>query len=410
MTDQGARPRSFGSVFPEESSASTPPSSSDNMSSDSTPASTSLPETCTEIVADGDMILELSPTDRFRVYSQVLCSASAVFNRMLSSGSNFSEAVALRSRAPSDGPVFLSLEDDDPAVLLIILRALHSQIKLVPRSLPLVSIVQAAVICDKYLLQEALQPIVRVWTDGTLIKSTIASCPEKWLLITWVFGPEKLFRDVSKSLIIGASVDIQKGIVIGPDRRELPEALPTAIIERIKSSRELCINAIRDEFHSLERRYLHEDVCTSKLKQCDFMQLGLLYRNLLVNSETLWSGSVTAIAEAVYNVTNLDYGNGKQSSSSNSFSKAYCSYCGSKSTTCCTSYNARHCPFCGTPIGPSSGNVHNCTAIKTEGVGVQDSHAQCSWLPQLKTKIKDLSEGFEGLTFSDFPSRTWAWM
>jgi hypothetical protein len=190
---------------------------------------TSLSEASTDIVLDGDVILELAPTAKYRVYSQVLCSASAVFNRMLSSTSGFSEATALRSRAPNDEPIVVRLQDDDAEMLLQILRALHLKFHLVRQTLSVEELFQAAIICDKYLLHESLQLIASIWVQNSMTAAENEVIQEKGLLIPWVFGSETLFTKISRELIFAAFEDPHKGIVFGPNKRELPEFLPAAI-------------------------------------------------------------------------------------------------------------------------------------------------------------------------------------
>ncbi|KAA8913673.1 hypothetical protein FN846DRAFT_929155 [Sphaerosporella brunnea] len=358
-------------VFPESSSPVTALPSSDIAML----TRASLPEPCTDIVPDGDVILELSPTERFLVYSQVLCAASSIFNRMLSSGSRFSEAVELRSRASGDKPVVVKLEDDDSATLLIVLRVLHYQIKTVPQKLSVEQMVQVAIICDKYFLHESLQLMANTWIGSSW--SEKQEQLEYWLLISWIFGPETIFTEVSRSLILEASEDTQKGFVIGPERRELPESVPAALIERLASSREKCMNAIRAEIDGLECKYLRDDwesnpQCSEKLKQCDALQLGLIYRSVLVSGAATWSGSVNAIVEVVQKCVVLEYENSPAPSSN-----LYCLNCGRQSN-------------------PPTGSGKK-----------QHTSAKCSWVPKLKTKMEEILRDVEGLKFSEFPSRAW---
>jgi hypothetical protein len=185
------------------------------------------PLPCIDIAPDGDVILELSPTDRYRVYSQVLGAASTVFKGMLSLASSSSENVGLQSRTPNDMPLVVRIEDDDVAVLQIVLRVLHYQLKFVPRMLSVEDLAQAAIICDKYLLHESIQLIARIWVENS--KPKAEEYPGYWLLISWVFGPETIFTEVSRQLILGASEDNQKGLRIGSERLELPKFVPAAI-------------------------------------------------------------------------------------------------------------------------------------------------------------------------------------
>ncbi|KAF8543795.1 hypothetical protein BDD12DRAFT_801748 [Trichophaea hybrida] len=181
----------------------------------------------TIIVPDGDTILHVTSgaeSARYLVCSHVLCTSSIVFRKMLGKSSNFAEAVALReSRAE---PVFVSLEDD-PAVMGIILRVVHFLHKQVPRTLSVDQLVQAAIICDKYGLYEALQLISETWTKAVSWRS--ANHPEDWLLISWVFGPEAIFTSTSRALILSGLLDPNGDLVFGEYKGSLHECVPSSI-------------------------------------------------------------------------------------------------------------------------------------------------------------------------------------
>jgi len=148
---------------------------------------------------------------------------------MLGKDSDFAEAVALRKSRDSGEPVVVRLEDDDPETMGVVLRVLHVRNYLVPRRITLQSMVHVAVICDKYGFHEGLQVMVDIWTESLKAdRVSIAAYPEDWLLITWMFGPEDIFTQVSRSLIL-RGLESSDGLVFGDDRLSLSESVPSAV-------------------------------------------------------------------------------------------------------------------------------------------------------------------------------------
>jgi len=179
------------------------------------------------IVDDGDVILHVTSSAEsisYLVCSHVLCASSIIFRKMLGKESNFAEAVALRESPPEPVPVSL---EDDPVVMGIILQWLHFQHKKVPRKLSVDQLVQAAIICDKYGLHEALQLISETWTQA--VRSTSANHPEDWLLISWVFGPEDIFTSTSRVLTLSGLSDSNGDLVFGTYKGTLHECVPASI-------------------------------------------------------------------------------------------------------------------------------------------------------------------------------------
>jgi hypothetical protein len=196
------------------------------------PTSSEVLASCTRIVPEGDLLLEVSTgatSEHFLVASQVLVSTSAVFAKMLGKKSNFAEAVALRESKGDDQPVIVKVADDDPSTMKIILYALHSQYRQVPDSITLSQLFQAAVICDKYALHEALRLIAKVWSEP--LKHGSKKNPRQWLFISWVFGPESVFTEVSRQLTLdGTSIpDKEDELVFGKEKLTLHECVPAAI-------------------------------------------------------------------------------------------------------------------------------------------------------------------------------------
>jgi len=79
---------------------------------------------------DGDVILvipseALERTARFQVNSHSLCIASSVFRAMLGASARFKEGNALRNRDAGSPPIEITLGDDNPKALAVLLRIVH---------------------------------------------------------------------------------------------------------------------------------------------------------------------------------------------------------------------------------------------------------------------------------------------
>ncbi|KAF8247325.1 hypothetical protein K440DRAFT_661520 [Wilcoxina mikolae CBS 423.85] len=359
----------FGEVFDSASKATN--TSSYNTAA-TTPAATPPAATSSaatpppfgpyiEIVQDGDVILDVSTGDssrQYRVYSQVLCATSAVFRNMLGRQSNFAEAVALRESHKSDDgePVVVKLPDDDPAMMGFVLHALHGQYNKVP-----------------YRLTIGRMVICRVWLE--MLKTKMKTHPTDWLLISWVFGPEDSFTEVSRDLMLGKISDSDDGLLFGKKKIPLADCIPPAVSAKLVEGRMRCVNSFRAHVESVEHKYLGEvweskAVCSydTHAKQCDAMQLGLLYRSLLVRGCT-YTDSLIDIADTVKKIPVLKLDPPKEGD-------GFCR-CG---------HDLRSFP-------------HACEYI--------NAHRDCSWVPKLRNAADDCVEMCKGLMFSEFPSRTW---
>jgi hypothetical protein len=151
----------------------------------------------------GDIILTVpagTGTMKLKVSSQVLCTASPVFHAMLGPNSQFKKDCELR-KCSVENPYELSLTDDYPRALMIVLLALHCRSGMVPVDLTFRNLVELAVVCDKYDCREELLPWVDIWAAAWKPR-ILTSGFEEWLFIAWVFGIKKGFEELLKDIIL----------------------------------------------------------------------------------------------------------------------------------------------------------------------------------------------------------------
>lgn len=120
---------------------------------------------------------------------------------MLGPSSSFKEACELRTQTANTDPYRLTLEDDNPEALGVILLALHCQNTLVPKTVTFQNLVDLAIICDKYDCAAGVSLWVDIWKkDWT--SSALKPGYEQWLFIAWTFGIQDVFTNLSKKLIL----------------------------------------------------------------------------------------------------------------------------------------------------------------------------------------------------------------
>jgi hypothetical protein len=143
--------------------------------------------------------------------------------------------------------------------------------------------------------------------------------------------------------------------------------------------REKCVKSLRAYIDGLECSYLRDDWQTNYMcqggdkngQQCDAMQLGLLYRSLLVSGACTYTNDLTTFTDILKKIPVL-----KLVLASNTRNNGYCAKCGNY-----TNY----------------GECSRCLA----------AHDSCSWVPKLHKMVDDSLAEIKGLTFSEFPMRTW---
>ena len=190
---------------------------------------------------NGDVILVISSerTARFQVNSHSLCLASSVFQAMLGANAHFKEGTALRNRATNSPPIEISLGDDDARALALLLRIVHHQYDWVPRTLGDDQLYQVAIVCDKYDMRQ----ILGLWLDQLIAEGTKCGgmvAGDQWLFVSYAFGRQALFTQLSKDLILTSTVDAG-GSLLAPipmsdvpgARRSFNHHIPSSILSTL---------------------------------------------------------------------------------------------------------------------------------------------------------------------------------
>ena len=111
-------------------------------------------ESTVHVDPSGNLTLIVGPEDNqktFTVSSAAMCLASPVWRAMLDPKGHFLEAHS------SDRKV--SLPDDNPEALLLLLNIIHLQFLKVPQTLPTEELYEVAVLFDKYHTVTVVRPV-----------------------------------------------------------------------------------------------------------------------------------------------------------------------------------------------------------------------------------------------------------
>ncbi|KAF4629275.1 hypothetical protein G7Y89_g8872 [Cudoniella acicularis] len=222
---------------------------------------------------------------QMRVSSHTLMIASPVFKAMLQRNA-FKEGVDLATQ----GGTFVSLPEDDPTMLRILLDIIHHRTRQVPLEVDLKTLTGLSILIDKYQMLEALELYVDMWVEGLQrsLPNSFTTDFLSWLNVAWVLKLPVEFEYLTR-----IAVRESRGEIGGENRQE-PEDLPIpdSILVKIEETREKAISDVLAIFNRYVEKYKGPKVlCGSKVfprpdekkMACDSLMLGSLLRSGQVN-------------------------------------------------------------------------------------------------------------------------------
>lgn len=202
----------------------------------------SLPESSSEmedvnngnspvILDSGDVRLLVSYSNQSLALlgsSQVLSLASPVWNKTLNPP--FPKLVSKEGGNNNIQDKQIDFSEDDTEALLLLLRIVHLQFNKIPSRLEFDTILNVAILCDKYDCVGVVKPWLPLWLVN---EDTQCDKPgyEEWLFIAWVFGREKLFQSLATQLLLGMKTN-GEGESLASTGEILSSQMPPDIIGR----------------------------------------------------------------------------------------------------------------------------------------------------------------------------------
>ncbi|KAF2969454.1 hypothetical protein GQX73_g4117 [Xylaria multiplex] len=235
------------------------------------PLSESIVEAQLEPVAEG----LLGPEIHLQVSSAHLRLASSYFKKAFCGP--FKE-----SHRASNGFRYVDAEGWDTEALLIVMRIIHGQNRLVPKNLSLEMLAKVGVIVDYYQCREILEPFVDMWRPGMKNHPLSLSLDRNLIMVlfvSWVFHWKDKFRSVTKLMQDHCSGRIH---TLG-----LP--IPESIVSDLDNWRQERIGQITDALNDLLQYFGKEPAeCRfhpNSAFECSSMLLGALTRELRNNKQ-----------------------------------------------------------------------------------------------------------------------------
>jgi BTB/POZ domain len=131
---------------------------------------------------------------QMRVSSGHLILASPVFKRLLKGG--FAESQSLGSAGTAE----ITLPDDDPPALQILLNIIHGHTRKVPRDIDFYTLTQIAILIDKYCLHEVAEVFTDMWFDELKqhIPGSFSEELMPWVCVSWILHKPLYFKKTTE--------------------------------------------------------------------------------------------------------------------------------------------------------------------------------------------------------------------
>jgi hypothetical protein len=190
-----------------------------------------------DICPYGDMEIALTTSTinaTYRVSSHQLCSGASFFKALLGPESSSLEANELRRHQSSTSECSLfrviAKEEHDPIALAVVLYVLHGRAEHIPEAVTFENLFEIAVICAYYDCAATMRPWDEIWMSPL---RTLTSVPgyENWLFISWVFGDQSTFGQMTENFSkSGIMVDGEFRVIVDGVLKKLTCHIPQEII------------------------------------------------------------------------------------------------------------------------------------------------------------------------------------
>lgn len=163
--------------------------------------------------SSGDLRLQVGPEQQnYVVCSKTMERTSTVWKKMLSGG--FAES----KPSNTNTEWVVTLPEDEPEPMLIVLNIIHSRFSLVPEKLTLMKLYRVLVVTEKYDIIEITRPWARQWMN--CVRNTHSPL---LMWIAWALGDATMFVATADMLVMRCKVD-PDGRLVTPKGWHLDDA------------------------------------------------------------------------------------------------------------------------------------------------------------------------------------------
>ena len=169
---------------------------------------TSQPPIVTYFDPDGDLKVKAGSETQHEIFvvsSKVMSLTCKPWKAMFGADSQFVEG----SRSPD---TIIPLLDDNVNALKILLNAAHLRFSLVPKTLDFDTLLQVAILADKYDMAGIFQPWLDCWLSHAT-KNRKIPLHEGWLRISYTFGLSETFREAANLIV--RDLEIERTFSLG---------------------------------------------------------------------------------------------------------------------------------------------------------------------------------------------------
>ncbi|KAK5658127.1 hypothetical protein OQA88_2683 [Cercophora sp. LCS_1] len=251
---------------------------------------------------DGDLRLRVADADG-DVQDYIVCSAamrraSKVWKTMLFGGYEESRPVGREW--------LVSLPEDKPEPILVILNIIHGNFSLVPAKPSLAEMYEILEVTNKYDMSGVIRPWAANWMES--IKETymqVGACLPELIFIAWELGDDELFDALTRRLVAACRRG-EEGNLVGEDGRNLAEVLihPPHLYENIVAQRTQLIDSMLNIYEARITSLLEGYPCSTPL-DCDGMALGTLIKSVFNATGRLPPPRTEEVNESVKEVSDF---------------------------------------------------------------------------------------------------------